>query len=177
MSSANKSSPEGNQNKKNITRVLHLKLKGMPPCMKRLHREFSELSQNSPPYFTVDLNNGCLSHWEVSLQGPEETPYQGGVFKIEFLFSRFYPQVAPTVTFKTKIYHCNISESGKVGLDMLYKGWKPKYNVSKIILSIYCLLYECNPVICLVPEIGHQYMSDKNDHDYRCRLSTQIHAR
>ena len=177
MSSANNSSPVENQNNETIKRVLDLNLRGMPPGIKRLHREFSELSRNPPSYFTVDLIDGSLSHWGVSLQGPEDTPYQGGVFKIEFIFSRFYPEVAPTVKFKTKIYHCNISKSGNVGLDILYKGWNKEYTVSRVMICVYCLLYECNPVMCLVPEIGHLYMRDKNDHDYRCRLFTQIHAR
>ena len=179
MSSTNKHTPRPEENQKNETvkSVLDLNLTGMPPGIRRLCKEFKQLKQNSPSYYTVDLIKNCLLHWEVSLQGPENTPYQGGVFKIEFLFSRFYPEVAPTVKFTTKIYHCNVSKNGNVGLDMLYKGWKPKYTVSKVMLSIYCLLYECNPVMCLVPEIGHQYMSDKNNHDYRCRLFTQIHAR
>lgn len=42
--------------------------------------------------------------------GPEQSPYEGGMFKLELFLPEDYPMAAPKVRFLTKIYHPNIDK-------------------------------------------------------------------
>lgn len=43
-----------------------------------------------------------------SMQGPSETPFEGGVFQLAFAVPEQYPLQPPQVRFLTKIFHPNV---------------------------------------------------------------------
>ena len=60
-----------------------------------------------------------LNHWQATIMGPPDSPYQGGVFFLTIHFPTDYPFKPPKVAFTTKIYHPNINTNGSICLDIL----------------------------------------------------------
>eukprot|EP01080_Neovahlkampfia_damariscottae_P009768 gene9768-2095_t len=115
---------------------------------------------------SVELRDENLFKWDTIISGPENTPYEGGEFKLEIEFPPAYPFKPPKVTFKTKIYHCNInSKNGNICVDLLKDNWNPSIRMNKLFLSICCLLTDPNPSDPLVPAIAKLYESNKKLHD------------
>jgi ubiquitin-protein ligase len=83
-----------------------------------------------------------IMNWSVKIYGPAGTPYQGGTFCCNFKFPERYPFQAPTVRFKTVIFHPNSSFAvgERVYLPVLEHCWSPQICVPLIILAIIDML-------------------------------------
>lgn len=66
----------------------------------RLFREYKTLSTNPPDGITAGpVSEDDMFHWEALIQGPEGTPYEGGIFAAELKFPKDYPLSPPTMKF------------------------------------------------------------------------------
>ncbi|RMC05206.1 hypothetical protein DUI87_18390 [Hirundo rustica rustica] len=86
-----------------------------------------------------------IYEWRSTILGPPGSVYEGGVFFLDITFTPEYPFKPPKVTFRTRIYHCNINSQGVICLDILKDNWSPALTISKVLLSICSLLTDCNP--------------------------------
>jgi len=84
-------------------------------------------------------------YFHVAIQGPEDSPFEGGHFKLELFLPEDYPMAAPKVRFLTKIYHPNIDKLGRICLDILKDKWSPALQMRTVLLSIQALLSAPNP--------------------------------
>ncbi|KAL6092962.1 hypothetical protein STEG23_002908 [Scotinomys teguina] len=103
----------------------------------------------------------AVFHWQATIMGPNDSPYQGGVFFLTIHFPTDYPFKPPKVAFTTRIYHPNINSNGSICLDILRSQWSPALTISKVLLSICSLLCDPNPDDPLVPEIARIYKTDR----------------
>lgn len=92
------------------------------------------------------------------------------------MFIHFYVLIRNQVTFKTRIYHCNISSAGAICLDILKDQWSPALTMSKVLLSIQSLMTDPNPRDPLEQRIANEYMADRRSHDLRARDWTRAYA-
>ena len=142
----------------------------------RLHIELEKIRLNSPTYVNAYFKEGNLFEWQATIQGPPGTPYEGGKFILDLSIPEDYPFKPPKVTFRTKVYHCNVDSEGRIGLDILCYKWSPALTVEKVLLSVQSFLTDCNPDDCLVPEIAEQYVNNREEHDRVCREWTKKYA-
>jgi ubiquitin-conjugating enzyme E2 D/E len=139
---------------------------------KRILREAQLLKNYSMLTLTYDENN--IFEWNCFLHGPLDTPYEDGIFEISITFPQEYPFSCPSLKFKTKVYHMNISETGEVCLKGLE--WSPKLTVKNIFEYVVNLMILPNPDDPLVPEVANLYKINKERHDEVAKTWTRSYA-
>ncbi|CAH3134390.1 ubiquitin-conjugating enzyme E2 E1-like [Pocillopora verrucosa] len=139
--------------------------KTLSGAAKRIQRELAEITLEPPPNCSAGPKGDNLYEWHSTILGPQGSVYEGGVFFLDIQFSSDYPFKPPKVTFRTRIYHCNINSQGVICLDILKDNWSPALTISKVLLSVCSLLTDCNPVDPLVGSIATQYVNDREEHD------------
>ncbi|CAM9094505.1 unnamed protein product [Ascophyllum nodosum] len=116
------------------------------PARRRLMRDFRRL-QNDPPSGVTGapMDNNILAWQQAVIFGPDDTPWEGGTFKLLLEFSEDYPNKPPSVRFLTRMFHPNIYNNGQICLDILQNQWSPIYDICAILTSIQSLLCDPNP--------------------------------
>lgn len=131
-------------------------------ALKRITREMEDLKKDPPSNCSAGpVKPDDLYKWSGTILGPADSPFAGGVYNLTIDFPADYPFKPPKVNFTTKIYHPNINAGGGICLDILKTEWSPALTVAKVLLSIGSLLTDPNPDDPLVPDIAHQYKSNK----------------
>ncbi|KAJ7219048.1 ubiquitin-conjugating enzyme/RWD-like protein [Mycena pura] len=148
----------------------------LPATLKRIHREILDVQKEDLGSITLTPSDN-LFVWSGTLPGPEGSVYDGGVFNFTINLPPDYPFSAPKVTFKTRIYHMNISDQGNICLDILKHNWSPALSLFKVILSLSSLLTDPNPNDPLVPNIAMQYKRNRKLYDSTARQWTELYAR
>lgn len=72
----------------------------------------------------------------LTIFSPDDTPWEGGTFKLSLEFTEEYPNRAPTIRFLSKMFHPNVYADGSICLDILQNQWSPIYDIAAILTSI-----------------------------------------
>ena len=126
-------------------------------AMKRIKEEYKDSNRNPVGNigFTVGLyDENNIFEWRVTLMGPQDSSYKGGLFFIKIKFPDNYPETPPEICFESPIYHINVNpfkpkkdgdESlGHVSLNIL-KYWKPEYTIKEVLTHLFVCLTRPNP--------------------------------
>jgi ubiquitin-conjugating enzyme E2 G2 len=77
-------------------------------AQRRLLQEYRALTNNPPEGITAGpVSEDDLLYWEALIQGPEGTPFEGGVFPAELKFPKDYPLAPPSMRFLGEVWHPN----------------------------------------------------------------------
>ncbi|KAI3500788.1 hypothetical protein L1887_36613 [Cichorium endivia] len=139
------------------------------PARKRLMRDFKRL-QNDPPagISGAPVDNNIML-WNAVIFGPDDTPWDGGTFKLTLQFSEDYPNKPPTVRFISRMFHPNIYADGSICLDILQNQWSPIYDVAAILTSIQSLLCDPNPNSPANSEAARMFSENKREYNRKVR--------
>ncbi|CEG46216.1 ubiquitin-conjugating enzyme [Plasmopara halstedii] len=118
-----------------------------------------------------------LSEIYAEIRGPEDTPYQGGFFKLRLTLAENFPQQPPRGVFLTKIFHPNVSQpAGDICVNTLKKDWKASLGLAHVLQVIRCLLIVPFPESSLNEEAGKLFLDSYDEYARRAKLWTSIHA-
>jgi ubiquitin-conjugating enzyme E2 D/E len=150
----------------------------MSKASTRLKNEFNNLMANPICNSTIILENEeDLFSWIVVMQGPESTPYEGGIFRLKIKFQDNYPFKAPDVKFLTCTYHPNIKlDTGEICQDVFASSWAPTQKVQDILEKIVSMLREPATATPLESEICNQYLNDRPQFEMSARDYTMKYA-
>ena len=56
---------------------------------------------------SVGHDEGDMFSWRVCFQGPESTPFEGGLYEATLKFPAEFPYQPPKMVFKTEMFHPN----------------------------------------------------------------------
>ncbi|XP_050424181.1 ubiquitin-conjugating enzyme E2 T-like [Adelges cooleyi] len=146
----------------------------------RLKKELNQLISKPPTGIQVNIKEGSSSILEAKLNGPVDSPYENGVFKLQLELPQRYPFEPPRVTFVTPIYHPNIDTTGRICLDILKMpptgAWKPLITLEGVIVAICNLMCCPNPNDPLMPDIAKEFRTDKETFELKAKKQTTQYA-
>lgn len=134
-------------------------------ALRRIQKELLDLQKDPPTHISAGPSGDDLYKWEGTIIGPGDSPYAGGVFRLEIHFPPDYPFKPPKMVFLTKIFHPNIHPNGTICLDILKDQWSPALTMSKVLLSLTSLLCDPNPKDPLVLDTAQLYMRNRVEFD------------
>ncbi|XP_018058214.1 PREDICTED: uncharacterized protein LOC108693671 [Atta colombica] len=142
----------------------------------RLRSELKSLRIDPPEGIeAMPLDHMCC-HWQATITGPVGSPYEGGLFYLYLQVPFSYPMCPPIVRFLTKILHPNVSRHGDVGIDSIHHNWSLALTISKVLISVQSLLTDPYCQVCMEPELGEMYMSDREKFEEVARAWTWRYA-
>ena len=151
----------------------------------KLKEEFMDINNN--PILNIGATVGLpdennLFEWRLSIIGPRDTPYNGGLFYLTLKFPENYPSYPPKVTFDTPIYHINVASIGggsilgePASLTIL-RAWSPNFKVRDIIISIYSLFYMNNIDCELSHVMAEEFRNNKSLYEEKIKYFTRKYA-
>ena len=149
-----------------------------PQILNAIYKQELHLKNNPISGINFLFNENDITDIQADIEGPEATPYEGGLFRVTLKLLPNFPIVAPKGLFLTKIFHPNISEQGEICVNTLKRDWNPKnWSLSNLFQVIKCLLIIPFPQSALNEEAGKLFMEDYEQFFKIAKMFTSIHAK
>jgi len=140
-------------------------------------KEVQAICNNPPEGIQVIFSEDNITDIQADIDGPVQTPFEGGLFRVKLVLGQDFPSQPPKAFFLTKIFHPNVSKSGEICVNTLKKDWKPEHGIQHILLVIRCLLIEPNPASALNEDAGKLLLENYDEFAKRAAMMTRIHAK
>lgn len=199
-----------------------------PAVMARVAREIKTLMTKELEGIRIEINEQDMTDIQAIIDGPsmfssiahdaarsrasfkntahnrptEDTPYEGGQFRLRLVLGSDFPEAPPKGYFITKIFHPNVSKDGEICVNTLKRDWSSSLDLTHVLLvclgvlsdwcrgslatgrlrfqtfaqTIKCLLIVPNAESALNEEAGRQLLEAYDDYAKYARLMTSIHA-
>jgi len=148
----------------------------MSTAAARLQKELKDSVKNPTEGIKIELpDEANIFQWNVWIKGPPDTPYDGGIFKLEVNFPKDYPNTPPGVKFLSEMWHPNVYNDGRVCISILHtpdptnpqessdECWRPIHTVESIVMSIISMLADPNINSAASVDASKQYRDKPKD--------------
>jgi peroxin-4 len=118
----------------------------MLTALKRLKKEAQQAQSFDDEYIKFLINPSNIREWIGFIKGPQDSAYDGFIFRLLINIDDDYPIAPPKLKFLTKIFHPNVLFStGEICLDILKKEWSPVWNIQSACRAVVALLADPAP--------------------------------
>jgi len=147
--------------------------------MKNIKRINSDIMEILMSDYKVEKDDSKLDTFYIYLDGPKNSLYEEGRWKLCIFLPDDYPYKSPSICFKNRIYHPNIDYfSGVVCLDVINQTWTPMYRLLNIfdVFLPQLLLYP-NETDPLNPEAAQDIINNKERYNNKVKENIEKWAR
>ncbi|MDI1492243.1 MAG: hypothetical protein OHK93_003455 [Ramalina farinacea] len=134
---------------------------------KRIAKEFGDLQKTPLDGIKIILpNEADMLQWQITMEGPKGSAYEGGNFVLSLSLPKEYPFKPPTLSFKTKIYHPNVTndDKGSMCLGLLRPDeWKPSSKIDTVLEFARGLLVDPQPDDAVEQGIAREYRENRKE--------------
>eukprot|EP00927_Polykrikos_kofoidii_P043742 TRINITY_DN37835_c0_g1_i1.p1 TRINITY_DN37835_c0_g1~~TRINITY_DN37835_c0_g1_i1.p1 ORF type:complete len:445 (+),score=30.60 TRINITY_DN37835_c0_g1_i1:177-1337(+) len=124
----------------------------------RLRKELKNMRKDPPPFIHVACESGDIFSWDYLIEGPPDTPYEGGWYWGRLEIPRDYPfwpplikMITPSGRFLANAWLCRTTQ------DYHPEGWRPAWTLASILLVLTTLLTEDSFTVgCIHPAVLDQ---------------------
>jgi len=125
-----------------------------------LMNQLKELTKNPVDGFSIGLvDDSNIYEWQVMIEGPVGTLFEGGLFPAVLKFPQDYPDKPPEMKFLMPgFWHPNVYPDGRVCISILHEAkedhfneqelitekWRPILGVESILVSVVSMLSDPN---------------------------------
>eukprot|EP01122_Echinamoeba_exundans_P007196 TRINITY_DN2151_c0_g3_i1.p1 TRINITY_DN2151_c0_g3~~TRINITY_DN2151_c0_g3_i1.p1 ORF type:complete len:364 (+),score=87.29 TRINITY_DN2151_c0_g3_i1:46-1092(+) len=127
-------------------------------CIRRLQNMFKELQSEPVEGLLCEIpDESNMLEWNIWMEGPPDSPYANGVFKLHMSFPHEFPMEPPELKFDSDFWHPNVYKDGKVCISILHapgedalsgelpeERWLPTQTVATVMLSVVSMLSDPN---------------------------------
>lgn len=137
----------------------------------RLMSDLKSINQDSPEGISAaPISDENLLTWNATILGPDESPWEGGIYTLSLHFSeQEYPSKPPKIRFLSEMFHPNVYSDGSICLDIIQDHWSPIMTVGMVLTSIQSLLTDPNPDSPANPEAARLYRENMKEYKKRVR--------
>lgn len=140
----------------------------------RLRDEYRNLSRQPSPGGSAsprDTDHPFL--WDATILGPENTPWEGGMFSLEMRFSCQHPYRPPFARFTSKMCHPNITSDGIPALDLIQTRWTANTRVSTILDELQAMLARPAPSYPVNQDAAQLFRLNRREYERQVRRLAQ----
>lgn len=145
---------------------------------RRLMVERKKLETNPLEYIrSIDSVNDDMYVWDITMIGPENSPYAGGIFVLRMTFPEQYPFKPPTLYFQTTIYHPSVVTATGEVCSAVLGNWSPTLTTEHCLMTVYSLLQVPSADHPLEQEIAHQLATKPKEFEKIAKKYTKEYAK
>lgn len=115
---------------------------------RRLKQDYIRIMKDPVPYVKAHPLPQNMLEWHFAVLGPEETPYEGGVYHGKLVFPSDYPFKPPSIYMITPNgrFRCNTRLCLSMS-DFHPDTWNPAWSVATILTGLLSFMVEKNPTL------------------------------
>ncbi|XP_026464100.1 ubiquitin-conjugating enzyme E2 J2-like [Ctenocephalides felis] len=114
----------------------------------RLKQDYLRLKKDPVPYVTAEPVPNNILEWHYVVEGPEGSPYHGGLYHGKLVFPREFPFKPPSIYMITPNgrFKCNTRLCLSIS-DFHPDTWNPAWSVSTILTGLLSFMLETSPTL------------------------------